>query len=289
MPELPEVELVVRGLKEILKPPVLFCSLNIICPKLMRDEAGEYAKEAESQRQFMDRLLMHTVVDIHRRGKYIIFEFDHNVYLVCHLRMTGRFMPLSSFHKPSLPYERGRFLFKRDGSPIAIAFCDVRRFGEFRLYGSVDPVYARLGPEPFDDRCFSHVCSALKDKTAPIKALLLDQRIFSGVGNIYADEALFEAKISPRKKGSDLSIHEIEKLQKALIMVLQKSIGMGGSSLGEGVGNFSSPYAVRGKFQDNFKVYHKHGSPCPRCGAAAIEKTTIRGRSTHYCPLCQRE
>lgn len=291
MPELPEVELVVRDLRHILHPPLSLTHIEIFCPKVLLDHKGAYIECSKSSLGNLACLIGAELHEITRMGKYIFFHFRNGFQspiLQCHLRMTGRFIPLDRVDKPPQPYERIRLIFTKNGEKRALSFSDVRRFGRFTLIPSQEAVSLSLGLEPFDDRFVPYFWKELqKRKKAPIKAILLDQEAVAGVGNIYADEALFLAQISPFRAGVSLSQEEIQRLKEALIELFHRSIEKGGSTLGYGVGNFSSPFAVRGEFQDHFNVYHKTLKPCPRC-ATPIQRVVIRGRSTHFCPSCQK-
>ncbi len=281
MPELPEVELVVRDLQSILfsekdtsTMPVL-TDILLTCPTLCKDKEDLVLLKGDS------------CSSIRRYGKYILFTFQSGKGLLCHLKMTGRFEIFDSSQDARFPYERARLIFQKKHQQKVLIFSDVRRFGRFSYIPSCDEVCLNLGPEPFEIDFATKIFHNTRKKNGPIKSLLLDQSLVAGIGNIYADESLFSAGISPFRPASHISLQEYEKLQAALVEIMSMSIVKGGSSLGAHLGNFSSPYGLQGKNQETFSVYHQTGKACKKCGST-IQKRVLRGRSTHYCPRCQK-
>jgi formamidopyrimidine-DNA glycosylase len=166
---------------------------------------------------------------------------------------------------------------------------DARKFGRLWLMADPAPVLAKLGPEPFDARFTPQLlATTLAGRQASIKALLLDQRLVAGVGNIYADEALFRAAIHPARAGGTLLPAEVDLLHRAILQVLNEGIASAGSSLGtSGLQNYSRPGGAPGGFQEQFNVFRRTGAPCRHCNTP-IQRRVLAQRSTHFCPRCQR-
>jgi formamidopyrimidine-DNA glycosylase len=217
-----------------------------------------------------------------RRGKYLILEFESGRHLLIHLRMTGNVQhPAPGADDP---YRRAVVKLD-DGSDVA--YRDVRRFGTWELLepGELDDFFAtrRLGGEPLDRRFTTKaLAEALANRRAPVKAALLDQRAAAGVGNIYADEALWRARIHPLRRAGSLSREEVAELRKAVRAALRTGIARQGATLRD----YRGPDGRRGRMQDRFRVYGRAGEPCFRCGTP-IEKIRAGGRGTWYCPTCQ--
>jgi formamidopyrimidine-DNA glycosylase len=271
VPELPEVETI----RSRLAPGLVgrrFEHVEIADARLTRPESPEaVAAELAGER----------VADVRRRGKYLIFEFESGRHLLIHLRMTG------SLEHPATdgtdPYRRARVTLD-DGSDIA--YRDVRRFGTWLLLepGELDEYLdARIGGEPFDAAFTTAVLGrALAGRTAPIKAALLDQKAVAGVGNIYADEALWRARIHPLRPAGELERAQLSELRKAIRKTLELGIARQGATLRD----FRDSRGRRGRMQLEFRVYGREGEPCDRCGTP-IAKIRAAGRGTWYCPSCQ--
>lgn len=270
MPELPEVETVVQGLRRASLIGLQVSAVEISWPKLL--EEGDASL-----------LVGKSLERIYRRGKFIILEFSKNCFLLIHLRMTGKILLIKP-SDPLQPHEKGRIHFRN----LVLCYTDVRTFGRWYQVQDVNAFLAHLGPDPFDE-AFDEpfFIKALKTSVRRLKALLLDQAFIAGVGNIYADEALFLARLHPLRKASSLTKKEAGALFQAIRHVLEQGIIHGGSSLGQGKGNFKSLYGSFGKNQERFKVYQRQGLPCPNC-QNPIEKITVNQRSTHFCPSCQK-
>jgi formamidopyrimidine-DNA glycosylase len=229
--------------------------------------------------------------------------------LVVHLRMTGAFtlvpaasladtQPAAKLNPDSLTTDslnpdslntddpHVHLLFDLDdGSQLR--YRDTRKFGRLWLVEHAESVIHALGPEPWDPLFTPEAFAmALAGRRAPIKALLLDQRIVAGVGNIYADESLWQAEILPTRAAGSLSVQEVARLHGAIRMVLERAIVRGGSSLGDGSTNYVAPGGAQGGFQEEFAVFHRTGKPCLRCGAPIL-RTVVAQRGTHYCGNCQ--
>jgi formamidopyrimidine-DNA glycosylase len=275
VPELPEVETTRRR----LEPGLIgrrFDHVEIVDPRLTRPEPPEViAAELQGER----------VHGLGRRGKYLIVEFESGRHLLIHLRMTGNVQHPVSGGFDADPYRRAVVRLD-DGSDVA--YRDVRRFGTWELLepGELEDYFAarRLGGEPLE-RAFTTASleRAFANRRAPVKAALLDQRAAAGVGNIYADEALWRARIHPLRPAGSLSSEELAALRTALRQVLQTGIARQGATLRD----YRAPDGARGSMQDRFRVYGRAGEPCPRCGAP-IEKIRAGGRGTWFCPSCQK-
>ena len=271
MPELPEVETI----RSRLAPGLAgrrFERVEIYDARLTRPESPE-AVAAELQGE--------TVADVRRRGKYLIFAFESGRHLLVHLRMTGGFQhPVPEGPDP----HRRAVVTLDDGSDVA--YRDVRRFGTWLLLepGELgDYLGARIGGEPLE-RAFTtaRLAQALAGRRAPIKTALLDQRATAGVGNIYADEALWWARLHPLRRSGDLSKAEIAALRKGIRRALARGIERQGATLRD----YRAPDGQTGRMQSEFRVYGRAGEPCERCGTP-IEKIRAAGRGTWYCPGCQ--
>ena len=271
MPELPEVETI----RARIAPGLVgrtFERVEIADGRLTRPELPEavaYGLEGER------------VADVRRRGKYLIVAFESGRHLLIHLRMTGTLQ--HPVEEGTDPYRRATVTLD-DGSNLA--YRDVRRFGTWTLLdaGELDAyLRARIGGEPLE-RTFTTAAfaAALENRRAPIKAALLDQRAVAGVGNIYADEALWRARIHPLRAAGDLARPEIAELRKAVRKALDVAIARQGSTLRD----YRGPTGERGRMQLELHVYGRAGEPCTRCGTP-IEKIRAAGRGTWYCPACQ--
>ena len=273
MPELPEVETV----RTSLEPRLVgrrFDDVEILDSRLTRPiDPAEVAAELTGER----------VAAVDRRGKYLIIRFESGLVLLIHLRMTGS-LAHSRNGAPANSHVRAVVRLD-DGSDVA--YRDVRRFGTWLVLreDELDSYLGvRLGLEPLE-RGFSasKLAERLGGRRAPIKAALLDQRNLAGVGNIYADEALWRARIDPRRIAGELDVPEIRALHRGIRRSLEAGIARQGATLRD----YRTPDGAAGGMQHEFKVYGRGGEPCPRCGAP-IEKTRVGGRGTWFCPGCQR-
>jgi formamidopyrimidine-DNA glycosylase len=273
MPELPEVETIRRQLVPVVEGRELR-EIDVQDARWCQPIApAELA--AALQGRTIDRL--------DRRGKYLIADFADDVTLFVHLRMTGTLLvdpPVGT------KYERVRLRFADDGPQIA--FCDPRRFGTGELAVGADAreafLAARLGVEPLGpDFTAPAMRVAAQDRKQPIKAFLLDQRRIAGVGNIYADEALFRARIHPLRPAGAVKPAEWALLRDEVVAVLQAGIDAGGSTIDD----FRHTDGVYGSFQHEFLVHRRRGEPCPVCGRPIV-KFVAAGRGTHACEHCQR-
>jgi formamidopyrimidine-DNA glycosylase len=274
MPELPEVESVRRRLVPVLEGRTLG-PVEINDPRLTRPFAPDaVARALEGER----------VTALDRRGKYLIVRFESGRALLIHLRMTGSLRFLNGGEELVDPHRRAVVTLD-DGSDVA--YRDVRRFGTWLLLepGELEPYLdARVGPEPLEAGFGSReLGQRLAGRRAPIKAAILDQRTLAGVGNIYADEALWRARIHPLRQARSLDRTEVTRLRKAIRDALERGIERQGSTLRD----YRLPDGGSGGMQNEFKVYGRAGEPCDRCGTP-IERIRVAGRGTWYCPSCQR-
>ncbi|HXV95102.1 MAG TPA: bifunctional DNA-formamidopyrimidine glycosylase/DNA-(apurinic or apyrimidinic site) lyase [Gaiellaceae bacterium] len=274
MPELPEVETIRSRLAPGLTGRTLD-RVEILDPRLTRPEPPELVAAAlEGER----------VADVRRRGKYLVVVFESGRHLLVHLRMTGHVLHPAPEGREDDPHVRA-FVRLDDGSDVI--YRDVRRFGTWDLLepGELDGYFAarRLGVEPLG-RAFTAAAFArsLAGRKAPVKAALLDQRAAAGIGNIYADEALWYARLNPLTPAGTLTQEEVAVLRDGVRKALRLGIRRQGATLRDYRGADGS----RGRMQHEFRVYGREGEPCERCGTQ-IAKTRVAGRGTWYCPACQ--
>ncbi len=272
MPELPEVETIRRDLVPLL-------SGRTITDVWISDNAPRLVQLLTPE-EFCRQLRGRRIEGVSRRGKYLILDLDRGMMWVVHLRMTGRFQHDTS-PCPESPYLRAAFGLN-DGSRIC--FVDLRKFGMMWLVDDWSLVNPDLGPEPLEDEFDLAVFrSILKRRNAPIKSVLLDQSVLAGVGNIYADEALFVARVRPTRAGSSLTKPAVERLYHAIREVLEIALGDRGSSFRD----YVDASGQEGEHQLNVQVFRRTGQPCYKCGSE-IRRVKVGGRSTHFCPHCQR-
>ncbi len=276
MPELPEVETIRRQLAPLVEGRRI-ASVEVLDPRWSRPLAPAELEDALRGRR---------VESLGRRGKYLLWNLSGDVHLAQHLRMTGSVL---AEPEGDPPHTRVRLLLgRRSGEgEVRLAITDPRRFGTGELLLGSDALTAfldaRLGREPFDEGFTAeYLRSVMKGRTAPIKAMLLDQRRLAGVGNIYADEALWMAKIHPLRAAGSLRAVQYEALREGVIAALQAGIDARGASIDD----FRHIDGVRGSFQDRFLVHLREGEPCVRCGTP-IRKIVVAGRGTYVCEHCQ--
>jgi formamidopyrimidine-DNA glycosylase len=273
MPELPEVETIRRQLAPLVEGRRLR-SLEILEPRWPRPL---------SARELADALEGRRIESLGRRGKYLLWSFEGDVHLAQHLRMTGSVL---ADPDPEPPHTRVRI--ELGPAPARrLVIVDPRRFGTGELLLGSEAMEAffaaRLGLEPFDERfTAAHLRSLTKGRTAPVKALLLDQRRIAGIGNIYADEALFRARIHPRRQAGRLTLAQCVRLRETVIEALSAGIDARGASIDD----FRHVDGVRGSFQNQFLVHLREGEPCVRCGSTIV-KMFVAGRGTYVCETCQ--
>lgn len=276
MPELPEVETIARDLNT-----AGVAGKRITCARVHWDRTiaepcvADFCRLIEKKR----------IAAIGRRGKFLVFDLAGGGHLLMHLRMSGR-LHLVPSGAERLPHEHVALAFE-DGSELR--FHDTRKFGRIYLIADAARILGRLGPEPLDPAFTPKaLADGLSARRRRLKPLLLDQTFIAGLGNIYADEALWEARLHPRRHSDSLSGMEAKALHAAIRRVLRRGLKNLGTSLGTGKANFYSVGRRRGRNRDALKVFRRTGEPCPRC-EAPVERIIVAQRSTHVCPVCQIE
>ncbi len=284
MPELPEVEVVTRSLKKTIK--------NL---KIIRITVNNRNLRFKLQKNFEQILKNKIVKNIKRKSKYIIFDFGNHFYTILHLGMSGtlhipskkKITNLSFYSYPNLPKKHNHIIIYFD--KIKLIYNDPRRFGYFKILNTkndYDNYFTRIGPEALD-REFNliYLKSKIKNRKKNVKNFLLDQKIVSGIGNIYANEILHKSQISPMKSVRKLSLIELNKIIKFSRIILKNAIKFGGSSIKD----FKGVSGRGGNFQTKFTVYNRENLRCTkqRC-KGIIEKKYISNRSTFVCNFCQR-
>ena len=303
MPELPEVETVRRRL--------LTCLPGLLLREVV---VNDWTVSVQTEQELNGYLAGRRVTGLRRRGKYLLVDFGRREgggpegggdgrgavgagpddpdaaatggypgpsVAVIHLRMTGQLV-----FRPKPGERPARFEFHLEPA-TTLFFQDVRRFGRLQAFAPAaeDEYFAvrDMGPEPFGpDFTVAYLRGALRDRRAPLKAFLLDQRRIAGVGNIYADEALFRARLHPLRAAGSVGPREAQRLHAAVLETLQAGIDHEGSS----IESFIDPAGQRGSFQEILSVYQRTGEPCRVCGTT-VERVVVGGRGTHYCPRCQ--
>jgi len=276
MPELPEVETVVKGLRPIVEDKII-TDVEIRVEDLIGYPEDNIDK-------FKEELIGSSICAVDRRGKYIIFELDIDKNMIIHLRMTGKLL-VSEVEKYRDKHTHVIFSLD-DGQEIR--FNNVRKFGRIYLIDPDHPEqaggFAELGPEPLsEDLSLEKFKKLFENRRGIIKSLLMNQKFIAGIGNIYADEILFLSGIRPDRTADTLTDMEKEKIYFNMRDILKKGILYGGTTFSDYVNAFGQ----EGSFQVELRVYQKEGEECFKCGTP-IEKTKIGGRSTYYCPKCQK-
>jgi formamidopyrimidine-DNA glycosylase len=290
MPELPEVETVRLGLQPALEGHVI-----------TRAQTRRGDLRIPFPRDFVRRLEGRRVTHLRRRAKYILADLDSGETLVIHLGMSGRM----SVYSENRPRKLGNYLYdaapatagadKHDhvvletDAPAKIVFNDHRRFGLMTLVNTAhleeDRLFRDVGVEPLSDAFnTAYLAKVLEGKKTPIKSALLDQRLVAGLGNIYVCEALFRARISPKRMAGSISAERLAPLAAAIRKVLKDAIAVGGSTLRDHAQATGDP----GNFQHHFLVYGREGRPCKLGCRGTVKRIVQSGRSTFYCPKCQK-
>jgi formamidopyrimidine-DNA glycosylase len=270
MPELPEVETIASNLRRGGEgvPSLVGCCIQSACTLWPRTLANLTPEELDR------RAAGQEVLDIRRRGKFLVFELSRD-FLLIHLRMSGDLLVEPAATPPA---KHHRLLIQFDNG-WRLAFNDTRKFGRVWLTGQLENVLGALGPEPLDENyTLSDFCRDLAKHKRQIKPLLLDQSFLAGLGNIYADESLNLARIHPLQRADRLTKAEARRLLASIRSVLAEGIRRNGASI---------DWVYRGgDFQNHFRVYQRTGQPCPRCGTP-VERIVVGQRGTHFCPQCQ--
>lgn len=274
MPELPEVETVRRTLKKLVLNKTIE-NISVFWPKIIKNPV-----EIE---QFIDALKGETINDVGRRGKFLIF-YTENFSLVSHLRMEGKY----GLYPKEEPFDKHTHVIFHFTDDTELRYRDVRKFGTMHLYKKGDEFLKQplidLGPEPFSAEFTEEYLAEKLNKTnRKVKPALLDQKLFVGLGNIYVDEALFRAEIHPERIASTLNEKEVAILHREIVATLSEAVQKGGST----IRSYVNSQGEIGMFQLELFAYGRKGEACKKCGTP-LEKITLGGRGTHYCPVCQK-
>lgn len=276
MPELPEVETIVSELRSAGLAGRRIESVRVNWPPLL---------SGLSPAVFRRRVLRSRIRGIFRRGKFIVISLSNGFCILVHLRMSGRFILCPA----------GRAVDKHEHAVLALGGCreiryhDTRKFGRWLLTDDPGRILGALGPEPLGSSFTARQFSALlASRRRRLKPLLMDQRFLAGLGNIYADEALWESRIHPLRQSDSLTPEEAERLFAAIRTVLRRGIRNKGTSLGSGDGNYARPTAGLGDNRSSLRVSRKRGGHCPRCGGP-ISRIIAGQRATYFCASCQKE
>lgn len=265
MPELPEVRTVAKVLKkELLNKKIT--NIKIIYPKIIEPDSLDFKL-----------LIGKTLKDISTIGKYLIFRFD-DLFLISHLRMEGKYY-IKTILDPIEKHEH--IIFEFDN--ISVRYHDTRKFGRMIVVKNINDYksISKLGKEPFEIK--KEELKSKLNSNLPIKELLLDQTIIAGLGNIYDNEVLFASRINPLKKGNEISLDECQRIIDNSVRILNKAIDNGGTT----IKSYTSSLGVTGSYQNYLMVHKKDKMPCSICGTI-INNIKVGGRSTYYCPKCQR-
>jgi formamidopyrimidine-DNA glycosylase len=275
MPELPEVQTILQDLQQARLSGCRIENVQVYWPRTI----------ASSSPSSFCRLLLHKhILQLSRRGKYLIFTLSEGYFLCIHLRMTGKLL-LVDQEAPESPYVRLRLDLNNHQ---ALHYQDTRKFGRWHLVQNLESVIGKLGPEPLSSEwTFETFWIALHSRARALKPLLLDQTFLAGLGNIYVDEALWEAGLHPLQTAHHLTPPQAKRLYHAIIHVLKRGIESQGTTLGKGRTNYYRLDGTRGNHQNLLNVFRRTGQQCPRCGHR-IERLVVAQRSTHICPHCQR-
>ncbi len=282
MPELPEVETVARGLDKHIAGDTIESVWLGSKPEPLKSPAAEIASVLEHSR----------IARVRRVGKHVVFDLEADkrggkngsparAQWIVHLGMTGQLLIAS----PAIETAKHTHAVLKLASGRELRFVDPRRFGRLavvRIESGDGPGFAAPGDEPLEAKIDDFI-SLFRHRKTPIKSALLNQKLLSGVGNIYADEALFRAKVRPRRRASSLTHAELQKLHTGLLAVLRQAIKLGGSSIND----YVDAEGRSGFFQLKHRVYGREGKPCFVC-KTPIKRVIIAGRSSHYCPQCQK-
>lgn len=275
MPELPEVQTIVNDLvaNDVINRTIV--GVEVFRPKTIGDMKTEtFRKKVSGQ----------TIQNIRRRAKYIIFDFAAQWHLLVHLRMSGRLYLTPN----SLKHDKHEHVILHLNDNSDLRFRDTRKFGRMILTENPESILGKLGTEPLsNDFSAKQFTAMLKSRHRQLKPLLLDQTFIAGLGNIYVDEALWEARLHPQRIASSLSTKKVNDLYHAIRKVLQQGIDNQGTSLGDGKSNFVSAKRRQGNNAKNLMVFRRTNRECPRCGSM-IKRIVVGQRSTHICPRCQK-
>ncbi len=280
MPELPEVETIRLGLQKYIVGHTI-TDLDVSLPKILTGD--------------VKNIIGAKIIDVKRFGKGLVIDLNNGYSIAAHIKLTGQFvyrdsatakLKLSPKVGTQIPNKFTHVTFKLDKGAY-LYYNDIRQFGWVKVIKTKDlksiPFFKDLGPEPFKDLTFDIFKNIVSKSNLAIKPLIMDQKKIAGIGNIYANDALFEARIDPRKKAKDLSSSEIKNLYNAVLKVLKKGLENGGAS----ELNYVNVLGQEGKYQHHFLAYARDGKKCVRCGKI-MKKITLGGRGTYFCEGCQK-
>lgn len=299
MPELPEVENLRLGLeKTILGQRIKYIEINK--PKLVSGKGTIRISSLKKKREFITGLTKERFITVERRAKNLIFKLSKGKIILAHLKMSGQFVyqafrsakPVIGGHpielsEHKLPNKHTHIIFKLERGTLY--YNDTRMFGYLLYYPNIKTFeesnhFEYLGLEPLSRKFTAqYLFHTFKEKKGKIKAVLMNQRIVAGLGNIYVDESLFEARIRPNRSTNSISYIETTRLHKAIIRIMKRAIRMGGSS----VATYRLLDETQGNYAREHQVYGQGGKPCPKC-KNPLQKITIRNRTTIFCPHCQK-
>jgi formamidopyrimidine-DNA glycosylase len=265
MPELPEVETITCQLRAKMMGQIIK-DIHIHWNRSIRGNRDDFHKN----------LIGSTIQSLQRRGKYICFFLNHHRHLTIHLGMSGRLQ--FTLDERERKHLRIQFVMESGDS---LYFHDIRKFGKARFWPAGESLLPELGPEPLDAQRVQHTLLSHKTRR-PVKSVLLDQTILAGIGNIYADEALFRAGIHPRQSFASLDADAVKRLGAVIPEILQQAIENRGTTISD----YRPPDQIQGSHQEFLKVYGREGRICHNCGER-IERIRINNRSSHFCPRCQ--
>ena len=273
MPEMPEVEIIVRSLRQ----QIVGRTIDEVRVRWRR------SIDRPTVEEFVEQLCGQTIHGLRRRGKFVIMELRQKSLLV-HLRMTGQLL-VCDIPDEALEEDKHIHVILSFTSGQVLYFRDIRKFGRFYLVDTAEEIVGDLGPEPLADEFTpTSLATLFEGRRARIKSLLLDQHVLAGLGNIYTDESLWRARIHPCYSVDDLDFRDIERLHGSIRRVLRSAVKHRGTTLR----NYRDPSDRRGRNQERLAVYGREGEACPRCGRT-IERDVVAGRGTYYCPACQRQ
>lgn len=275
MPELPEVETIVN---DLLKAGIIGCTIKKVevfwHKTISQPDLNSFCKNLTNQQ----------IIDLERRGKFLVFSLSSGDYLCVHLRMTGRLL-LEEGKIVDNPHIRLRVILDHQKR---LDYYDTRKFGRWSLVKDLSTIFAKIGPEPLLPEFTTEIFwKMLKKHSRALKPLLLDQSFLAGLGNIYVDEALWESQLHPLQPANSLTKAEANRLHSAIRHVLKRGIDSQGTTLGKGKSNYYRLDGSKGNHQTLLNVFRQTGKPCPRC-ENIIERMIVAQRSTHICPFCQR-
>ncbi|MFH1602222.1 MAG: bifunctional DNA-formamidopyrimidine glycosylase/DNA-(apurinic or apyrimidinic site) lyase [Candidatus Shapirobacteria bacterium] len=271
MPELPEIETIKKGLEKLIVGKKIK-SISAASPKQIKPSLKEVKKNIVGKK----------IKKVKRRGKLLLIILEKNLVLGVHLKMTGRLFFRIKID-PEDDYQRA-VISLSEGAELRLS--DLRKFAYIRLIkgkNNLDNILNEFGPEPFSDLSFSYFKKLLSSTSRSIKVLLMDQSKISGIGNIYANEALFLARLDPRKSANEISEKKVKKLYEAILEVLKRGLQYRGAS----DQYYLDAKGEKGSYQDHFLVYKREGQKCFGC-PGKVKRIKLGGRGTFFCPACQK-